>query len=219
MPFGSSGSLGSGFSKSSGSRKGGARCPVAGQPRSRRVPELITRTMRTVPSVSDHPRRHVEWSVLARFGVPASLGPMGVNDGIAQREALRRFWIRPKSCGGSWAGHSTGRWAWTPPPPVRRDSGGGVAPVVVPRLRDRSTRCAVAPDRRREGGGVHGRGGSEGPVAALRVCRHGRLPPPSLCRATAAGAPSPDTPTAGEPRPGASTALLLLCYSAPCRLG
>ena len=58
--------------------------------------------------------------------------------------------VRPESCGGLWTGHSTGRWAWTPPPPVRRDSGGGVAPVVVPRLRDRSTLRAGAHDRRRK---------------------------------------------------------------------
>ena len=37
-------------------------------------------------------RQHVESSVLACFGVPAPLGPQGVNDGTAQREALRRFW-------------------------------------------------------------------------------------------------------------------------------
>ena len=36
-------------------------------------------------------RQHVESTVLACFGVPARLGPMGVNDGTAQREALRRF--------------------------------------------------------------------------------------------------------------------------------
>ena len=36
-------------------------------------------------------RQHVECSVLACYGVPAPLGPMGVNDGTAQREALRRF--------------------------------------------------------------------------------------------------------------------------------
>ena len=37
-------------------------------------------------------RQHVESSVLACFGVPAPLGPMGVTDGTAMREALRRFW-------------------------------------------------------------------------------------------------------------------------------
>ena len=39
-----------------------------------------------------HLRQHVESSVLACFGVPTPLGPMGINDGTAQREALRRFW-------------------------------------------------------------------------------------------------------------------------------
>ena len=37
-------------------------------------------------------RQQVECSVLGCFGVPAPLGPMGVNDGTAQRESLRRFW-------------------------------------------------------------------------------------------------------------------------------
>lgn len=39
-----------------------------------------------------HLRQHVESSVLACFGVPAPLGPMGINDGTAQREGLRRLW-------------------------------------------------------------------------------------------------------------------------------
>ena len=37
-------------------------------------------------------RQHVEASILAVYGVPASLGPMGVNDGTAMRESIRRFW-------------------------------------------------------------------------------------------------------------------------------
>ena len=37
-------------------------------------------------------RQQVECTVLACFGVPAPLGPMGVNDGTAQREAARRLW-------------------------------------------------------------------------------------------------------------------------------
>ena len=37
-------------------------------------------------------RREVESSVLACFGVPAPLGPSGLNDGTAQREAARRLW-------------------------------------------------------------------------------------------------------------------------------
>ena len=37
-------------------------------------------------------RQHVESSVLACFGVPAPLGPMGLTDGTAMREALRRYW-------------------------------------------------------------------------------------------------------------------------------
>ena len=37
-------------------------------------------------------RSAVECSVLACFGVPAPLGPMGINDGTAMRESLRRYW-------------------------------------------------------------------------------------------------------------------------------
>ncbi|MCY4028364.1 MAG: hypothetical protein OXH75_18875 [Acidobacteria bacterium] len=37
-------------------------------------------------------RGAVENSVLACYGVPAPLGPLGITDGTAQREALRRFW-------------------------------------------------------------------------------------------------------------------------------
>lgn len=37
-------------------------------------------------------RRDVECSVLGIFGVPAPLGPAGLNDGTAHREALRRLW-------------------------------------------------------------------------------------------------------------------------------
>ena len=37
-------------------------------------------------------RQHVEASVLACLGVPASLGPAGVNDGTAMRESIRRLW-------------------------------------------------------------------------------------------------------------------------------
>ena len=37
-------------------------------------------------------RQQVESTVLSCFGVPAPLGPAGVNDGTAQREASRRFW-------------------------------------------------------------------------------------------------------------------------------
>ena len=37
-------------------------------------------------------RQHVESSVLACFGVPAPLGPQGVNDGTAMRESIRRLW-------------------------------------------------------------------------------------------------------------------------------
>ena len=37
-------------------------------------------------------RQHVEASVLGCFGVPAPLGPAGLNDGTAAREALRRLW-------------------------------------------------------------------------------------------------------------------------------
>ncbi len=37
-------------------------------------------------------RQHVESSVLACFGVPAPLGPMGINDGTAMRESIRRLW-------------------------------------------------------------------------------------------------------------------------------
>ena len=37
-------------------------------------------------------RQQVECSVLACFGVPAPMGPMGVTDGTAQREAARRLW-------------------------------------------------------------------------------------------------------------------------------
>ena len=37
-------------------------------------------------------RQHVESSVLACFGVGAPLGPAGLNDGTAAREAARRLW-------------------------------------------------------------------------------------------------------------------------------
>ena len=37
-------------------------------------------------------RQHVEASVLNCFGIGAPLGPAGVNDGTAQREAARRLW-------------------------------------------------------------------------------------------------------------------------------
>ena len=37
-------------------------------------------------------RQHVESSVLACFGVPAPLGPAGITDGTAAREAARRLW-------------------------------------------------------------------------------------------------------------------------------
>ena len=37
-------------------------------------------------------RAHVESTVLACFGVGAPLGPAGVTDGTAQREAARRLW-------------------------------------------------------------------------------------------------------------------------------
>ncbi len=37
-------------------------------------------------------RKEVENSVLACFGVPASMGPAGVSDGTAMRESLRRWW-------------------------------------------------------------------------------------------------------------------------------
>ena len=37
-------------------------------------------------------RQHVEASVLGCYGIPAPLGPAGLNDGTAAREALRRLW-------------------------------------------------------------------------------------------------------------------------------
>ncbi len=39
-----------------------------------------------------HLRQHVESSVLACFGVGSPLGPAGLNDGTAAREAARRLW-------------------------------------------------------------------------------------------------------------------------------
>ena len=39
-----------------------------------------------------HLRQHVESSVLACFGVGPPLGPSGLNDGTAAREAARRLW-------------------------------------------------------------------------------------------------------------------------------
>ena len=44
------------------------------------------------PMAMVHLRQHVECSVLACFGIPSPLGPMGVNDGTAMRESLRRYW-------------------------------------------------------------------------------------------------------------------------------
>ena len=44
------------------------------------------------PSALVNLRQHVESSVLACFGVGAPLGPSGLNDGTAAREAARRLW-------------------------------------------------------------------------------------------------------------------------------
>ena len=44
------------------------------------------------PMAMVHLRQHVESSVLACFGVGAPLGPAGLNDGTAAREAARRLW-------------------------------------------------------------------------------------------------------------------------------
>ena len=44
------------------------------------------------PMALTHLRREVENTVLSCFGIPAPLGPAGVNDGTAQREAARRLW-------------------------------------------------------------------------------------------------------------------------------
>ena len=49
------------------------------------------------PMALVHLRQHVEASVLACFGVPAPLGPAGLNDGTVAREAARRR--RPAVCG------------------------------------------------------------------------------------------------------------------------
>ena len=37
-------------------------------------------------------RQHVEASVLGCYGIPAPLGPSGLNDGTAMRESIRRLW-------------------------------------------------------------------------------------------------------------------------------
>ena len=44
------------------------------------------------PTALVHLRQHVESSVLSCFGVGAPLGPAGLNDGTAAREAARRLW-------------------------------------------------------------------------------------------------------------------------------
>ena len=44
------------------------------------------------PSALVNLRQHVESSVLACFGIGAPLGPSGLNDGTAAREAARRLW-------------------------------------------------------------------------------------------------------------------------------
>ena len=44
------------------------------------------------PAPLIHLRQHVESSVLACFGIGAPLGPSGLNDGTAAREAARRLW-------------------------------------------------------------------------------------------------------------------------------
>ena len=44
------------------------------------------------PMALVHLRQHVESSVLACFGVGAPLGPSGITDGTAAREAARRLW-------------------------------------------------------------------------------------------------------------------------------
>ena len=44
------------------------------------------------PAALVHLRQHVEASVLGCFGVGVPLGPAGLNDGTAAREAARRLW-------------------------------------------------------------------------------------------------------------------------------
>ncbi|MCY3842724.1 MAG: hypothetical protein OXH69_04200 [Acidobacteria bacterium] len=88
-------------------------------------------------------RQHVETSVLACFGVPAPLGPMGVNAGTAQREALRRFWtlmstlirkrvnLKGSSTPTSWGA----RFGIDRQEPVRMSVRGAVVKAVSPAKR------------------------------------------------------------------------------------